>query len=202
MELDVVLLPPKKLSRKIGNLVRAVGRKVPLKVAVDDRKLLPHVSLLHIEANQSGVRRIASNLGIFVRHQAKLKLEFTGFRMAGGVFGDFFMAGIRKSPKIYSIHKNVVEEISPLRSSVSHLPPKNPNELHKVYFKKYGVGNILKFFDPHITMGSLKNLKDSKSVLQFLSKTKFKTFTADRVALTKVDVNHQVTKIIKEFKLK
>ena len=202
MELDVVLLPQKALNRQLGGLVSKIGKNIPLAIAVDGNKLLPHISLLHIEAGLKKIPKILKVLEDLTLNTKGLELQFGKKNMAAGVFKSFFQITIRPNQKLFALHKSIVKNISPLRQGMVLIPPKSPTPLQKRYLKKYGVGNVLEFFSPHFTLGKIKNANDTKKLLALLSKSKFKSFLATRLALAKVDDNHQVTKVIKEFKLK
>lgn len=197
MNLDIVLLPTKPLSRKIGNMVLKLGKKFPLVWAVDDRKLLPHISLLHLKVNPRRIPEAANALKLLSQNRQKMVLSF------GGVYaGDrFFCAKIKKSPRLYLLHQDVVKSIARFRSGITHLSAKAKSQTQKDYFKKFGVANILIFFRPHITLGMVKNRQDKNLILRALAARSLAKFDAVRLAVAKVNSYHQVVKIIKEFKL-
>jgi len=75
--------------------------------------------------------------------------------------------------------------------------------LHKIYIKKYGVGNVLLCSSPHFTLGFPADKKDFPKILKELGKARiFDSFKASRLAITKNDKNHQAVKVLKEFRLK
>jgi len=202
MEMDIVLLAPKKLSRSMGNSVQEIEKNVKLNVAVDDRKLLPHITLLHINLQPGQVKNVLEALRFLAKKHSKINLEFGANYMGASIFRNFFHLGLKKSAKLYDLHESVVETISPIRNGKVPIPVKAKNSTQKSYFTKYGVGNILKFFNPHFTLGELKNVKDEEFVLKFLGARKFPKFSVDRIGLAKVNNKHQLIKIVKEFKLK
>lgn len=198
MEFDIVLLPPKKLSRQIGNIVREADRNFGFSVVVDDRKLLPHISLLHLKSRQAKLSGVISALKVISLKHRKFGLSF------GSTFERslYFHYKIGKTVKLYWMHKEVVETVSGFRTGTVWLPKSPQNQIQKKYFKFYGVGNVLNFFDPHFTLGRLKNSAYKKTAIKFLNSQSLPKFTIDRLAVTKVNKHHQVVKIIKEFKLK
>ncbi len=202
MELDVVLLPPKSLSAQLGGLILNLNKQVKLNIIVDGKKLLPHISLLHIEANAKAIPQINAALHKLAFGTKSFKVVFGKKNTAPGVFKAFLQVTILKSSKLSKLHADVVNQISPYRTGTVLLPPKLPNKLQKQYQKKYGAGNILKFFAPHFTLGRLKNLDDANKALKILSRKKLSPFIGKRIAVAKVDKHHQAVKILKEFKLK
>lgn len=198
MELDVVLLPPKKLSRQIGNIASAAGKKYAFSVVVDDKKLLPHISLLHLKSNQAKLPGIVSALKAISQKHRKFGLSF------GSAFERslFFHYKISNPVKLYRLHKEIVETISRFRTGIVWLPKISENQIQRKYFKLYGVGIVVKYFDPHFTLGRLKNPVNKNAAMKFLNSQSLLEFTVDRLAFAQVNRYHQVIKIIKEFKLK
>ncbi len=191
--MDIVLLPPKALSLKIGRLVLLLGRKFPLAFAVDDRKLLPHISLLHLKVNRKQLKKVIKEVKLLSEKHQKMTLRF-GSGYAGS---RFFCVEIQKTPRLYSLHQGAVKSISRFRSGITRLPEKAKNQTQKDYFQKYGVANILNFFNPHITLGMLKSKNHQDAVLKTLAAQSLPKFTASRLAVAKVNNYHQVTKVIK-----
>ncbi len=195
MELDIVLLPPKALSQKIGRLVKKLDARYGLAVAVDNKQLLPHISLLHLKTKPGRIKKIISaTLGVGRRHKA-FQLNFTKPR-AGQ---KFFVIDLKNTSPLYVLHLGVVKAVAKFRTGKTDL--RASNSWDKNYFKQYGVANILKNFRPHITLGAVKNLKHMDKIFSEIEQVKLPKFTAKRLAVTRVNKYHQVTKIIKEFKL-
>lgn len=202
MRLDIVILPPRALSEKIGKTLRATAKRFAFNFIVDNRQLLPHVSLLHLQTKPNNLSRIISATAEIAKHQRKFKIKFD--KVYHGIYKrkKYFGLAVKNNKALYGLNQNIVQNISHFRSGITHLPPKAQNHLQKAYFKKYGVGNVLKYFFPHITLGMIKNPRDEKQIFELLSRFRFPNFTASRLVVTKVNKYHQVIKIIKEFQLK
>ncbi len=198
MDLDVVILPPKNLSATIGRRVLKVGKKVPLSLAVDSKKLFPHISLLHLKSSSAKLPAIVKLVARLAAKHRKIPLEFTS-AYSGKMY---FCIATTKPKQLFNLHQKIVKSISPYRTGIILLPKKPKNNLQKKYFKLYGVGNVLKYFHPHITLGHVKNPADSPEAIKLVDKYRWKRFAAQRLVITQVTKEHQVFKIIKEFYLK
>jgi len=197
MLINIVLLPPKELSEKIGRFVRKLSKIYKLQMAVDNKKLLPHISLLHIKTLPSRLSAIIETIkAISQKHQAK------PIKLAKPKIGsDYFASNLAQSKTLMALHKEVVLKIHQFKTGFSSVGNRKGKRLERLYIKKYGAGNILKYFQPHITLGIVKNPRDLSRIKPVLSKLRFRGFKSNRLALTQVNSRHQVFKIIKEFKL-
>ena len=148
MRLDIVLLPPKKISAQIGAAVRGLHGQIKLALAVDNQKLLPHISLLHLIGQKKSLKELGQVVGGLAGKYRKVKIIFT--RVYAGKY--FFTIRIKNSRALFAIHKAVVKSASPLRHGRVNLPPGKKRGLQGDYIQKFGVGNILEFFSPHITL--------------------------------------------------
>ena len=76
-----------------------------------------------------------------------------------------------------------------------------PTKLIKRYRAIYGVHyNIGHFFKPHITLGKLKKESDSSTVKSRLGGFSCR-FCAREIAIAQINRNHQVTRILKRFRV-
>lgn len=198
MRIDIVILPPKGLSKTIGGRVLRIGQKLPLTLAVDGKKLFPHISLLHL-------RTTTNRLPFVIKEVKKLAVQHRKFHLGftSGYGGKkYFCIATTKPKQLFNLHQDAVKSISHYRTGTIWLPKKPKNNLQERYFQLYGVGNVLKFFHPHITLGLQRNIKDSAKAVKLVNEFPWKKFSAQRLAVTQVTKDHQVFKIIKEFKLK
>lgn len=197
MIIDIVLLPPKPVSEKIGRFVWQLSKKFKLKMAVDNRKLLPHISLLHLKIDRKKLSNVLKATADISKKHVGMALRFTQ------VFSDedYFVYDIFKLSALEKLHEAVVQRVSKFKTGFSGVGRRSPGKLEKLYIKNYGAGNILKYFQPHITLGYVRHQKDLLSIAKKLSKLKSARFVANRLAVTQVNHRNQVFKVIKEFKL-
>lgn len=196
--IDIVLLPPKNISRQIGKNVVALNKQIPLALLVDNKKLLPHISLLHLKTSKSNIRKISLEAKNLAAKFHKISLFF-GNPYAGS---HYFCIAIHKNKRLFALHRNAVKNFASFALGNVGLPETGRTKLQRFYIKKYGAGNILKYFHPHFTLGHAKAKKDLPKILELAGKMKFKNFTAARLAAAKVNKHYQAVKIIKEFKLR
>ena len=197
MDLDIVLLPPKNISEKIGQSVLAIHRRVPLALTVDNKKLLPHISLLHLKASARDLIDIIKTVEAIALETKPFKICFN--KPSHGEL--YFVININNTKSLRFLHQIVVKNVSLYKNGQVNLPPKGRTVLQRSYIKKYGVGNILKYFGPHITLGHVYKIKDQNKILKLVGQIKFQNFIAKRLAVAQVNKYHQVYKIIKEYKV-
>lgn len=199
MLLDIVILPPKKLRRKIGKAIKkAVGGR-PAGFIVDGKKLIPHLSLWHLNTLKDRIGKIEKELRRIVKSQESFILSSTEFafsKMRSGIVGSF---NIRKSKQLASLRQKIFKNTHRLKTKM--MPE----------FKPFGVwtGKSLKEarkygrpvdFHPHFTMVWLKNEKDALVVKNIMDRTKFR-FVAKEIYICEVNKWWQVTRIISKINL-
>jgi len=198
MKLDIVLLPPEAVCNKIGQTMRRLKRNTPFNFIVDNLRLKPHISLLHLKADKRSLGKILLAAGRLAATNKKIKMPTPHFHKGR----KFLVAGFNASKQLYQLHEKIVKIISPFRNGVVDLPFGEKIPLQKKYIKIYGVRTVLEFYKAHITLGWVKKDEDMLKVFTECSHAKFKGFTASRLAVTLVNKNNQVIKVIKEFILK
>lgn len=198
MIIDIVLLPPEAVCEKIGKFVRKLSKRYKLQMAVDNRKLLPHISLLHIKTSAKRVSAIASIIRAISGRFSEQALKFTKPKIAR----DYFVMDLGKTKKLMELHREVVFSAHKFKIGFSGVGNSKDDKLQREYIQKYGAGNILKNFSPHITLGIVKWQKDLLDIASALFKQRWPAFSSKRLAITQVNNRHQVFRVLKEFKLK
>jgi len=201
MLLDVVILPPWMLRNRLGKKITRATSNSPCVFVVDNKKLIPHLSLFHIKTSKNRSDRLSRLIKEIVKEYHPFKIYSQGFKVQfGGKGGGFSLS---KSRPLVSLHEEILNKCYHLRTGVMPWPWSALSKLTKqkrIYRRKYGTSYILKLFHPHFTMVLLKNGGDSEKVARKMFKTKF-VFLADTIAVCEVNFYHQVTKILKTFKL-
>ncbi|MBI4049526.1 MAG: threonylcarbamoyl-AMP synthase [Candidatus Doudnabacteria bacterium] len=195
MRLDIVILPSKSLSEKIGKQNKALEKDAPLVFSVDNKKLFPHITLYHVSVKKENLDQIYQKVQVIAQSTSPFKLLSRRINSEDGVF----VLDLKNNSQIYRLHEQVVESLASLRQR-SWRNYKGLTGIRKKLVNKYGHRHILKFFRPHITLGKMKDKKNLKKILS-QTKIPISSFVADNIAVTEVDNYSQVTRIIKKFKL-
>lgn len=200
MLIDIVILPPSNVRKTLRGFNKQLRKQLKLKWIVDNKSLIPHISLFHIRVDKEKINEIISGVSKISETTKKFPIEFL---QANGHY-PYFGINTTKSSKLYSLHQQVIKELKDLRKGEMPFihPPKTL--LTKGYAKKYGATGIFARYNPHITLGSIRRDVDFPLVLDKVNikKKLFKAFLADTIAVAKIDKYWQVIKILKEFKLK
>ena len=202
MLLDIVILPPRGLREKIGARARKAAAGIKCKYLIDNRKLIPHVSLFHIRTDRAGYIKIQKKLLEISQEAKPFHMRAVGFESPEG--SGYFWIRYHNSKSFKALHKKVLSELHPLRRGriISRSLIK-PSASQSRYWKKYGSPYILKLLTPHITIG---RLKDPDLILQRKIAGRFGQLSSDfknsELALCEVNHDCQVNKILKTFKLK
>ena len=115
MLLDIVILPPRDIRKRIRKLTSEIGKRFPLKWRVDDRKLIPHITLFHILSEKSQLPKIYSEIQHQIRKQKPVKINFTqvqGFSIAFGL-------NIRNSSSLQKLHQKMVVYLNKFRTGIT-----------------------------------------------------------------------------------
>ena len=79
MLLDIVVLPPAKLRRKISDELKKATAGHSSVFVVDDTKLIPHLSLWHMRTSKKMIDGLMKELAKIVRTQKPIRIESAGF---------------------------------------------------------------------------------------------------------------------------
>ena len=67
MLIDIVVLPPEKLRRRIGERTKKSARGISAGFIVDNKKFIPHLSLWHINTSRERLKKIEVELAKLVK---------------------------------------------------------------------------------------------------------------------------------------
>lgn len=110
---------------------------------------------------------------------------------------------LTKTRELESLRRDIFEIAQPLRTGImpwasQKLPTRREAINRKRFGTEYNVSAAT--FRPHFTLAMFKDPSDAQGAFQMLNNIKFK-FTADTIAICEVNFWHQVTRVIKTFKL-
>lgn len=196
MLLDIVILPPAKIRDKIEKAITKSVAGIAHGFVVDNRKLIPHLSLFHIRTSAQRLPKLYTVLEDILTRYKPLAISKSGFYG----FGPYACFETNNPAKLGQLHREVVFRCHNLRTGAMPSTTKKLTTWDREYFRKYGSRHLLGNFRPHFTLAQLRNEKDIDKLDKRLWNIRFK-FLADTVAVTEVNKYWQVTKILKTFKL-
>ena len=80
MLVDIVILPPEKIRNMVGVRVRKAFGNSPNFFVVDNKNLIPHLSLWHLRTSEKKLPKIAEELKRVVSSQKQVKIISSKFR--------------------------------------------------------------------------------------------------------------------------
>ena len=195
MLLDIVILPPQKLRQEIGKNIRIAVGSYPHVFLVDNKKLIPHLSLWHVNTSRDRIGDIEKESKQIVRNQKPIKINSDNFRYLEERKNNIEFT-VKENRALASLREKVFKKVYPYKTGA--MPPFfgkwKPEKMEQV--RKYGRPPE---FHPHFTMGWLKHEEHSPDVVKRMKGVKF-SFLANEIYICEVDEWWQVTKIIKKIK--
>lgn len=195
MRLHIVILPPKSSRNKLGRIGAKLSKEHKLIFGVDNKKLLSHITIFGLRAQKNKLPKILKSVQEIAKSNNPFRLELKG---TGGLYG-YFDFGVVKNPPLYKLHKEIVMAVSVFRDKSAVRG--ELKGLQAKYYKQYGARFILSLFRPHITVGRTMNSSEQKKIKQNLVAPE-RYFVANGIAVTQIDSQSQVTKVLGEFKFK
>ncbi len=198
MLIDIVILPPKKISKLIGDKIKKEIGNHPNYFVVDNVKLFSHLSLWHMKISKKGINIIVKKLKQITKGQKQIKISSSGFRALKKYPGCVEFE-VKNNKDLTHLQHNIFQNIYSYKSGVM---PGFASFLKIVYsgkklqeIKNYGrsIG-----FAPHFTVGWLKNIKDIPVVVKKMREMKF-SFFAKEIYICEIDKWWQVKKIINKI---
>ena len=198
MLIDIVVLPPKNIRKKIGVKMKKEIGYLPNFFVVDSTKLIPHLSLWHMKTSYQKVDKISQELKQVVKGQKPIKIASSEFHALEKYKGCLEFP-VKENKDLAKLQQKVFQKIHPYKTG---LMPRFASFL-KIKYSKEKLREIKKYgrslgFHPHFTMGWLKNEKDITGVVKNTRAVKFK-FQTKEIYICEIDKWWQVKRIIKKI---
>jgi len=198
MLIDIAILPPKNIRRKIGTKIKKEVGNLPNFFIVDDIKLIPHLSLWHINTSKKEVDKIVQKLHEITKGQKPIKITSSKFHSLEKFKGCLEFTA-EENKDLIELQQKVFKNIYPYKTGTmpqfgSFLEIKSSKKKLKE-IEKYGRGLG---FIPHFTMGWLKNEKDISKVVKGMEKVKF-NFPVKEIYICEIDKWWQVKRVVKKI---
>lgn len=197
---NVVLLPPEEVSKEAIRLSELVAKNFGVEFVLDGKTYHPHLTLYQLEVSDNNLSILKKRLSNIFRSVILAKFDHYFGSQSGFISWD-----CTRSKNLFSLHKNVVESLNPIREGLL-LPSRELKYNHltdKDYLqiKEFGSSGLFEYFRPHITITKLKNGDTYKKVLNFLPHKKPLIVNFKKAVLGKLSIHGTVTKIIEEYNL-
>ncbi|MCR4328227.1 MAG: hypothetical protein NUV53_01785 [Patescibacteria group bacterium] len=197
MLLDIAILLPKNLRRKLGLETRKAAGKSPRFFIVDNIARIPHLSLWHVKTSKKNISGLVESLKSAVSGIKPIRIACGGLETSEKRVGGIVSIGVKKSNAFSSLQDIVMHATYPFKTGM--MPQTfgvwrgKQLKQAKQYGRPAGV-------PPHITLGWLK---DKGEVQRFACAVNIEdmSFISSRIYVCEIDKYWQVRKIINEVKL-
>lgn len=199
MVIDIVILPPLAASKQLSRSISQATKGVPLKFVVDGKKLHYHMSLYHIRLENNSFLKLVSLVKQMAEQYKSFQVKSKGFyfKPSGG-----FGLGFSKNKVWEKMQKEIVRSCKYLRSGpIPWTLSRDPSKEEQKSRELYGSSYLYPLTKPHFTIGKLRNPDNAEFLRKNLRFLRL-IFCATTVGICLVDKDYQVTKVLKEFKLK
>jgi 2'-5' RNA ligase len=170
VRLNIALKPPKFVSEAAIAMSRELRKKFESHFVLDGSQVLPHITIYSPEFPSENLEKILKAVGSAVAGEKKLKLREERFETEEGFIGvKFFLTDEGRR-----FHERIVAALSPLRGE--HLRPKyetaeyakktSPEKMENI--RKYGYGNVMNLYRPHLTITRIKDESRAEAIIQDL----------------------------------
>ncbi len=195
MLLDIVILPPSNIRQRIGCLAKKLNKLYPSPSVVDDIKLIPHISLYHLNVQKKNL----GELFMIIKNVSTSEKSFyikTGKLHMGSISIDIPV----KAKTICKLNKMVLKKCVALRKGIMpYIFNYEKTAAVKRALANYGTVGTVIDYRPHITLLVNKSGFDDKKIIPFRFKNNFKSSI---LAVCQINRWYQVTQILKQFKFK
>lgn len=179
MQAHFVVLPPTNVAKKCGELAKKYSKKFPSYFALDNKRLIPHITLFTLEINKKNWLDAQKSTAQILGKFKKLNLAISRHSYYLRQDGDWLALKIKQSTYLSKLRTELFSTLKKLDAS----------------------GIKLKHYSPHITLTKFKPGYRAKAATKGSQLIKL-NFTANTVAICQDAGFSQVYKIIKQFKLK
>lgn len=179
MKLRLVILPPPKINRLSAKLAERLSRNFPHKFIVDNRYLLPHVTLFSLQVHRKLLPGFLTRLSAHLRNQKSFRLQIEGFQIYASIGGGWFSLKITPVDRFQAFCR-------PLKAFVKK---------NRAQAQRYPVS-------PHITLTKFTNHAYAASTKRTATPFPATVFRVDTIGVCLSDKYGQVYKILKKIKLR
>lgn len=199
--LNIVLLPPIDVAKEAMRLSTLISKKYRMEFILDGKNKYPHLTLYQIEIPRANFKKVSGKLHDLLQKQRKIVSRITGIVNEG----TFISFDFQKNPRLYQLHKKVVNNLESLREGIKVAIVlkafKKFTSSQESDLEKYGSLGVMENFRPHITLTRLKSGYDVNAVLRLLVLKEFRSIVFKEVAVGRLSDNGTVVSIVEKYRL-
>lgn len=176
MDIRLVVLPPQNINRKVASVAKRFAKKFPSHFVVDNRKLLPHVTIFKMQIRKADLPAVLSVTKALLRQCKPFRLNLYRFYPDPDAW---IVWDLESSKGLTNLRKTLARYL-------------------RLYHQ---VALVLKEpYHPHITLTRYKKLEHAAMAVKE-ERVVRETFLARVVAIAPYDKHSQVPKVLKRYRL-
>lgn len=202
MELNTILIPSQRDFDRSVLISKKISKQYEAYYQLEDNKdysYAPHISIYFGIFPIDALEDIIKILEIITSKVSQINLKFSSLHQEAGWVGATFTP----SKELAQLHRQIVEELSPLRdkthSSAEPQPSHTPTEA--AYIKQYGRARLFELYTPHLTFTRLKDPTKGSSAIQDIEWAS-KGISLNKVVLAESQVHGSIKRGVHALKLK
>ena len=176
MDVRFIVCPPAKIN-KLTSRLALKAKRPQSQFIVDNRKLLPHITLFHLQIRKDRLPEVIKITADLVKNFSALNLKLVGYTADKQ---GWLVIDIKLTKQLERLRKNLFFAVK---------------EYNRTRYM------LKKFYHPHITLTKYNDSKTARLVKR-QSLPQRENFRSNFVAVGLSDKHFQVYKVIKKFKLK
>lgn len=198
MLLDIVILPPPHIAQMLVRKLKRANKGFRPVYLVGSSGLAYHSSLFFLNVNQRRLPDVMRKAGEAAREFPKIKFSTHG----AAHDNDGVWVTLSRPRALVRFKDRVIASFAPLRqAAMPYTSSYQLTPLRKFYRQRFGVHyTIGRFYRPHFTLAKYQSHAEARAVALRLRSLSFR-FTPGNLAVAEVNRYHQVTRIIKRFKV-
>jgi len=193
---NIVLYPPADVRRKAVLVSRKLREKKILFV-LDDKTLIPHVTLYPVAFSQKDLPRVKALLKQIAAEAVPFQIISSTYRSDKG---GYVNVGYKKSTRLHALQKQIITQVNQLLHGRIKYPGKlrtnSMSMAEREAYKRYGYKHVGRSYYPHVTFTKFDTFRPTAFSGIPLERFSFKT---DRIALCAMGEYGTCTGLIETF---
>lgn len=199
VRLNVAFKMPQEVSEEAIKLSKEVAEKEGVYFTLDGVDFIPHATIYSPEYPEKNLEKVIETAEKIAKELSPVNFIYKILKEEE-IFSGSILVSFENSNEIKNIHEITVQKLNPFREGHLREKERNYSGKGKENIEKYGLPLVMNFYDPHITITSLKNGQKTAGIVKNVG-WKIKKFKVDTIMVCAMGEHGTCRKIIKEFKL-